>query len=196
MKTSDALHRAVRSTFLPAALFASACSSTGVHSDCFANASNGAIGMYEEGTEWLTRGQYASAVSYLQQAVTLSPGFPCAHTNLGLAYWSMHREKDAIRELSIARELAPNEESFRTNLANLLYEVHDDAGAEREYREALRINPRNAGTNYRLARTLDREGKKREAAFYLARYLETVERNPASATLVEFAEGYVKKHAK
>jgi len=117
-------------------------------------------------------GRTPEAVQEYRAAIQIQSKNPSYHNNLGTILYQQGRLSESESELREAVRLAPEHVRARVNLGN----VHDDLGrfaeAETEYREAIRRAPDFTGAYYNLALSLNRQGKKEEAAQALEDYLE------------------------
>lgn len=130
-------------------------------------------------TYWLGRldydaGQYASAISRLQQVVARAPDFVRAHDNLGLCYEALNRADEAIPHYREAVRLNRIDQDARSvwpplNLGILLRTRDQLQEAEALFREALTYDARFAPAHYQLGVLLEQTGRMDEAVKALQR---------------------------
>lgn len=130
-------------------------------------------------TYWLGRldydaGQYASAITRLQQVVTRAPDFVRAHDNLGLCYEALNRADEAIPYYREAVRLNRLDQDGRSvwpalNLGILLRTRDQLPEAEALFREALTYDPHFALTHYQLGVLLEQTGRMDDAVKALQR---------------------------
>lgn len=121
---------------------------------------------------WLARLDYAaqqfnSAVTNLQRALDLEPGFTKAYDNLGLCYEALGKDDEAIRSYQEANRLnrlnAPNSPWPPLNLARLLVKFNRLEEAETYLRESLGYDKKFAKAHYQLGVVLEKQQKYAEA---------------------------------
>jgi tetratricopeptide (TPR) repeat protein len=111
--------------------------------------------------------RYPEAVEKLQRAVALDPKSARAWDSLGLAYDMQGQMEQALPPFQKAVEL--NRQSTHpspwppNNLGYWYLRTDRYAEAESAFRESLRFDPEFAQAHYRLARTLEKEGKNDDA---------------------------------
>lgn len=108
------------------------------------------------------RGETATAVEKIRQAIALRPGAPAFHNNLGRALKDAGDLAGAIDSYHRAVELAPDYIGARFNLAIALVARGDLREAEEVYRQVLAIDPKHRGARGDLAAILMRQGRCRE----------------------------------
>jgi tetratricopeptide (TPR) repeat protein len=112
--------------------------------------------------------QYADAIQLFQKAVTLSPKMARAYDNLGLCYYYLNENSQAIDNYKKAIELDRTQEHRSPwpylDLAVTLQFVDQTEEAEANLREALRIDPKLAQAHYRLGSVLEDRGRLDAAA--------------------------------
>jgi Flp pilus assembly protein TadD len=117
-------------------------------------------------------GRAQEAVQEYRAAIQIQSENPSYHNNLGTILYQQGRLSESESELREAVRLAPEHVRARVNLGNVLDDLDRPAEAETEYREAIRRAPDFTGAYYNLALSLNRQGKKEEAAQALEDYLE------------------------
>lgn len=98
----------------------------------------------DKGMDALEKGDYDTAIGFLQKAARAMPNSASAHCNLGVACWKSGRLDDAAVSLRRAAELTPNEAEPLEFLGNVFIDQNkfDDASSafdkamERSYRSA------------------------------------------------------------
>jgi serine/threonine-protein kinase len=108
-------------------------------------------GYYDLGATYNSQGRYAEALGMLQRSIAIRPT-AIAYSNLGNAYFYLHRYSDATGAYEQAVKLSPNDYLLRWNLADGYYWTPGKrAEAMQAYRQAislatkrLRVNSRDA----------------------------------------------------
>jgi len=101
---------------------------------------------YEKGIR-NTNKDAAKAVTELEKAIALDPGYGEAHADLGVAYTRQHRYPEAETEFRRAIELIPEESLPYSNLGWVLFVTGRRAEAGQNARRALRLSPDNASAH-------------------------------------------------
>lgn len=99
-------------------------------------------------------GQHQDAVRRIKHAMTLAPGNPFHHLNLGNALQSSGDTAGAEAQFRRALEIDPNFASAHYNLANLLLLMQRPDEAIREYDQALVHDPTHGAALLALSRLL------------------------------------------
>ena len=89
-----------------------------------------------EGMDKLEQGQYEQAASLLEQAAIKLPSSATAQCNLGIAYWKLNSNEDAVAAFRKAAELNPQETVPLEYIARVLKEEKDLEGARSALKEA------------------------------------------------------------
>jgi hypothetical protein len=118
----------------------------------------------ETGNLYLVRGETPSAVAALERATALAPWLPQPHNNLGIAYQSVGRFNDAIREFEKTLALRPGLAETHYNIYASSVGRRDLARAEAELAQAARLDRRNSRYALELAAFYRAAGEPREAA--------------------------------
>ncbi|MCX7944315.1 MAG: tetratricopeptide repeat protein [Deltaproteobacteria bacterium] len=122
------------------------------------------------------RNDYENARRFLEEAVSMNPGYVEAATNLALLY-NEHGEYEKanqvhrkMREIVEAKKTTDMEPYLKSKVANMYAEIGDvfrGAGhllfAEREYRRALEFAPEYLDIKFKLSLVLRDKGEKEEA---------------------------------
>jgi tetratricopeptide (TPR) repeat protein len=112
-------------------------------------------------------GRYADAVSGLQRAIAIAPGFVKAYDNLGLCYEGLGRYPEAMasheQAVRLNREAASPSAWPPHNLGLLLTRLDRTAEAEPLFREALRYDTGFAPAHYQLGVALEKMDRPAEA---------------------------------
>ena len=87
--------------------------------------------------------RFDEAVTFIEQAIRLDP-FPSSigFRNLGVAYCSVGRYEEAVKQLKKALELSPNDLFAHLSLAITYIKLGRDEEAKAEAAEVLRIHPK------------------------------------------------------
>jgi tetratricopeptide (TPR) repeat protein len=122
------------------------------------------------------RGDFGSAIEWVDKAVALDPASGLLHFHRGTVLMAAQKLPEAIEAFTRAVSLQPNAPQVHFNFANALRANDDWTGAIAHYREALRLNPKFLGALNNLALSLTHE-KVYDEALSLA--VRAVEINPA-----------------
>lgn len=106
----------------------------------------------------------AAQAAELERAVSLDPGFPEAHCNLGVTYMVMERTEDAAAEFRKAIELDPGNSAYHTNMAAALTALGQPDDGEAEAKTAIALDSANAQAHYLLGLLLERHANTRTSA--------------------------------
>jgi tetratricopeptide (TPR) repeat protein/TolB-like protein/DNA-binding winged helix-turn-helix (wHTH) protein len=104
------------------------------------------------GTAWMLAGDFAAAADALQKSVEIRPR-PTTLSNLGLMYYYLGRDEDAIAAQRKAVELAPNDHLRWSNLGDVLVAGGNEGEARQAFEtakqlvaDALGVNPNDPNT--------------------------------------------------
>jgi Flp pilus assembly protein TadD len=100
------------------------------------------------GLAYLEHRDHSNAIETLQRSATLGPRHPEAHFNLAIAYETVGRFGDALREIVTALQLAPADRDIRNTKAIICAEIGDVTCARDEWNLLRQIAP-----DYAPART-------------------------------------------
>jgi superkiller protein 3 len=116
-----------------------------------------------KGQMFLARFEFEKAVAELSEAQKLNPELPRLYYSLGLSYYKMGRNKDAIE--AFENELRRRPQDFTTNYyLALLQESEGNLDAARDrLNAALKLAPDSAETNALLGKILVKQGREAEA---------------------------------
>jgi cytochrome c-type biogenesis protein CcmH/NrfG len=106
----------------------------------------------------------AAQAAELERAISLDPGFPEAHCNLGVTYMVMERTGDAAEEFRKAIELDPGNSAYHTNMAAALTVLGRPGEGEAEAQTAVALDSANAQAHYLLGLLLERHADTRPSA--------------------------------
>lgn len=67
------------------------------------------------GNVYIERGDYKSAVAYIEKAVELAPDYPLPRNNLAFTYLKLERYEDALKQMEEVLRLDPTNEQFKKN---------------------------------------------------------------------------------
>ena len=140
--------------------------------------SNEAIKRNNFGAELLNQGRLEEAVTEVQRAVELDPGYAAAHLNLGYLYDRLGRIEEAIAQYRKVIELEPGSLLAHNNLG-VLYDKtgrYDEAIAA--FDQALRIDASDATARKNLENAKKNKGIVQEREEHLSRARKEVEARP------------------
>jgi tetratricopeptide (TPR) repeat protein/transglutaminase-like putative cysteine protease len=163
------------------------CKSLADERDRFINLNTGtstnaeADRLYQEGYDALQQRDYTKAAETFHRLIELSPKYPNAHGNLGVAEAAKHNKLDAgISELLKEEELNPNEPFWYDSLASFYMSAKRNEEAMTQLRALLKIDPSNREGALKLAHLLSASKKYSEAIAVLQK---SIELSPDSALL-------------
>ena len=119
------------------------------------------------GQLWTEIGDYARAISTLQQALQSNPSLPRAHLYCGLAYIHWERWSDAAREFEAELALQPGEPDalYHLGFVDMQQSKIDEAVAL--FRQVVSAHPDYANAQYELGKVLLDRGQVADAVGYL-----------------------------
>ncbi len=111
----------------------------------------------------LKQGRIDEAISQVQQAIRLKPGYADGYNNLGAILYKQGWIDEAIRQYQEALRLNPDYADACYNLGNAFYKKGQIDEAIRQYRETIRLRPDYAKAYYNLGTALGVKGQINEA---------------------------------
>jgi tetratricopeptide (TPR) repeat protein len=99
------------------------------------------VGLMNYATTFITRGDYATALTYLQRAQALMPNYYTAELNLGIVYGGLGRDAEAVQQFDRAIALAPTLAEPYYFYGRWLKSKGRLAEAQTQLEAALRVNP-------------------------------------------------------
>jgi Flp pilus assembly protein TadD len=131
-------------------------------------------------SEAMNRGDHASALPLLKQALAESPGDAVVHNSYASALAATGRLAEAVAEYRRATALSPDYPDAHNNLASALVQTgrHDEAVAE--FRKALALKPEFAEAHAGLGGVLAQAGRVDESIPHLQRAVELSPQNPGA----------------
>ena len=106
----------------------------------------------KKGSEQMKTGDYDGARSSFEEALRYYDADPAAHLGLGLAYFHLHDDKYAERELTRASELKPDLSEPYQWLGEIYYRKDDLESAVSYWEKAVELNPSASNLKARLDR--------------------------------------------
>jgi Flp pilus assembly protein TadD len=103
-----------------------------------------AYDLFQQGREKLRRGMAAQATVPLEKAKKLEPRKASIREALGIAYFRIHRWREAEREFRAILELAPTDDYAHYALARTLEQQGREAEANGHYKLASSLRPDSA----------------------------------------------------
>jgi RNA polymerase subunit RPABC4/transcription elongation factor Spt4 len=88
--------------------------------------------------------KYEEAAREFEAALTLSPGTPLFHCNLGVVYGEMGRDEEALEEYRVAMRLAPDDPTPHLNLGYFYSERENAEEARRAWENVIALAPNSA----------------------------------------------------
>jgi tetratricopeptide (TPR) repeat protein len=132
-------------------------------------------------------GQNEKAVRHYRKVVTLKPGLPAAHMNLGVALMEQGVASEALPHFKTAREIWPEKFPPALFYAHSLLEIEPSSAVD-AYKYALRLNSQSADAHLGLGQALLRAGNSEEAPSH---YRRAIEINPELNSMqLELAEHF------
>ena len=131
-------------------------------------------------SEAMNRGDHASALPLLKQALAESPGDAVVHNSYASALAATGRLAEAVAEYRRATALSPDYPDAHNNLASALVQTgrHDEAVAE--FRKALALKPEFAEAHAGLGGVLAQAGRVDESIPHLQKAVELSPQNPGT----------------
>lgn len=99
------------------------------------------VRLVKSGMEQMKAGEYQAARNSFTEALRYNDGDSAAHLGLGLAYFHLHEDKYAERELSRAAVLDPNSSPAYQWLGEIYYRKDDLETAAQYWEKAVALNP-------------------------------------------------------
>ena len=121
---------------------------------------------------------WQNSVTLFGRAVAVTSDNDTALINLGVAFYDLGRNEDALKMYQLASEINPTSVAARKNIGLVLAKTGKPDEALFQYQEAVQLNPGDAEMQKFLAETLAARGNKEEA---LAHYTEAAHLNPGNA---------------
>lgn len=115
------------------------------------------------GQSYLARFEYERALPELEAALKLNPLLPRLQYSLGICYFGLHRQREAIAALETELRRTPKDFSTIYYLAYLHEAIGDIATAQQQVAAALALEPKSPEANALLGKILIRQGKTAEA---------------------------------
>ena len=122
-----------------------------------------AEGLFFSGLSVLWEEDYEGALPFLKEAVKKKPDYALAHCNLGVAYDSLGRHREAIEALKQAIRLQPDFALAHYNLGVAYGILGRHREAVEAYQQAIRLQPDYALAHCGLGAVYDSLGRRREA---------------------------------
>jgi len=119
-----------------------------------------------------------------QRAIELNPSYATAHHWYAEALTCMGRDKEAIREIELARRLDPLSVMINANVGTTLYASRQYDRAIVELRRAIEFEPNNFEAYYYLSQTYAQKGMNQEAIAAAQQAVSLERDNPELAALL------------
>ena len=123
-----------------------------------------------EGIALMTLQKLDEATKALQAAIALDPNNPQAWYNLGLAQHAGNELEDALKSFQQAVKLDPRDADSYYFEGVCYAEMKDFDHAIAIFEAALKIDPLHASSEFQLARSLQRSGRKEEVKDHFKRF--------------------------
>jgi len=123
------------------------------------------------GVTLLDEGDIAGAITHLNEAIRILPGYPDAHYNLGLAMVRQGRPADAVEEFKQVIQLDPTSAIAHNNLGGAYIQLGRLDAALEEINAAIRIDPASREAHFNLANLLAQTGRDADAVEAYAKAL-------------------------
>lgn len=120
--------------------------------------------LYNRGSKLYVEGSIQRGAEELERAVALDPGFPEAHSNLGVIYMVRNRPEAAAQEFRMAAELDPTVALYHCNLGVAMVVLGRAGDGEAEARTAISLDSTYARAYFLLGLLLADRPSAREAA--------------------------------
>ena len=119
-----------------------------------------------------------------QRAIELNPSYATAHHWYAVALACLGRDKEAIREIELARRLDPLSVMINANVGTMLYVSRQYDRAIVELRRAIELEPSNFEAYYYLSQTYAQKGMNQEAIAAAQQAVSLERDNPELAALL------------
>ncbi|HOS52749.1 MAG TPA: DnaJ domain-containing protein [Fervidobacterium sp.] len=106
--------------------------------------------LVEKARKEMSKGNYESAVLYLDQALDKAPSLDNVRNTLGICYLNMRQYDKAKREFLRIVQDNPDNAQYLCNLGQVLHLMNDDINAEKYILRAVEINPADITTGLAL----------------------------------------------
>ncbi len=141
---------------------------------------------YWSGVIMARKGRLEDADAFYRKAVEADPYYTRAFNAMGLAYLEAGAESEAMAVFKEAIRLNPDDAEAHHNLGLVYLGLGNDQAASEEFMGALENAPDDITIAFNLANALIRQGRYREASFYLKKFI--VEGSAKKSPLVEPAQ--------
>jgi tetratricopeptide (TPR) repeat protein len=111
--------------------------------------------LYSQGVAYLSRDDFARAISFFEKAVEMDSNYPEAWYQLGFCYGVQGRHADALKASKQAAKLRPEWAQAFVNIGASSFALGQYKDAADAYRQALRMDD-TADTEYALGLTLNK----------------------------------------
>ena len=136
--------------------------------------------LIDDGADAMNRGDHATAVSLLKEALAREPGDPFVHNSYGSALAATGQLPAAIAEFRKATQLSPDYPDAYNNLAAAIVQSGNPDQAIPEFRKALAQKPDFLEAHAGLGGVLAQKGRLDEAIPHLERAVELDAKNPGA----------------
>ena len=116
--------------------------------------------------------KFAEAVPYFNSALRYYAKFSSAYHNRGTALYALNRARNALKDLTAARDLDPNRVSTRITLGDVYSDLKEYARAEQEYLAAINLDPGNYIPYNNMALVMKETGREEESRRWFKKSLE------------------------
>jgi Flp pilus assembly protein TadD len=134
--------------------------------------------LIDEASEAMNKGEHATAIPLLEQALAQNPGDPFVHNSYGSALAVTGHLREAIEQFEKATELSPDYPDAHNNLAAAMLQSGRDAEAIAEFTKAVAQKPDFTQAHAGLGGVLAQRGRLDEAIPHL---LKAAELDPTNA---------------
>lgn len=141
---------------------------------------------YWSGVVMARKGRHEEADTFYRKAVEADPYYTRAFNAMGLAYLDAGAESEAMAVFKEAIRLNPDDAEAHHGLGLVYLSLGNDQAASEEFVTALENDPEDVTIAFNLANALIRQGRYREASFYLKKFI--VEGSAKRSPLVEPAQ--------
>ncbi len=114
---------------------------------------------YSQGLGFVSRDDYAKAVSFFEKAVQIDAGYAEAWYQVGYCYGMLGRHKEALEASKKAAQLRPRWSETFINIGASSYALKNYEEAADAYRQASKLNPYKAEIQYALGISLNKLGR-------------------------------------
>lgn len=124
------------------------------------------------GAYFMSVQKYNNAISSLNAAIKINPGFSSAYHNRGTSYYALKRLKEAQEDLLKANDLDPDRALTHNTLGDIYMDNQDYDNALKEFNIAIQLDPENYVPFNNIALIYKIRGKEKDSQIWFKKSLE------------------------